>query len=53
MVNKIIGKGETNKIETESQRAAKKLLATLKQADNTATKDDKKLIRKHTKRKFA
>ena len=48
----VIGNEEANEIETEPQRAAKRLLETLIQADSTDTKHDKKLIREHVKRKF-
>jgi len=53
MFEEVMGNEEANEIETESQRAAKRLLETLKQADSTDTKQDKKLIREFVKRKFS
>lgn len=52
MFEEVIGKGTPNKIETESQRAAKRLLKTLENAESTQAKNDKKLIKEHVKRKF-
>lgn len=52
MFEEVIGKGEVNAIETESQRAAKRLLQTLKKAESIEPMDDKKLIREHVERKF-
>ena len=53
MFEEALSSGSSGKIETESQRAAKRLLNTLQNAESTVTKDDKKLIREHVKRKFA
>jgi len=52
MFEEVIGKEERSEIETESQRAAKRLLQTLEKAESVETKDDKLLIRGHVKRKF-
>lgn len=52
MFEEVIGKGEVNTIQTESQRAAKRLLQTLKNAESVEPMDDKKLIREHVERKF-
>lgn len=52
MFEDVIGKENTNDIETESQRAAKRLLQTLKKAKSVKTKDDKSLIKEHVERKF-
>jgi hypothetical protein len=52
MFEEAIGKEEINEIETESQRAAKRLLKRLEKAESTETKDDKKLIREHVEGKF-
>ncbi len=53
MFEEVFGSGKINDIETESQRAAKRLLKSLEKAESIETKDDKKLIREHVKRKFA
>ena len=53
MFEEVIGKEEISEIETESQRAAKRLLQTLEKAESIDTKDDKSLIKEHVKRKFA
>ena len=53
MFEEVIGKEERSEIETESQRAAKRLLQTLEKAESIDTKDDKSLIKEHVKRKFA
>jgi len=53
MFEEVIGKDEISEIETESQRAAKRLLQTLEKAESIDTKDDKSLIKEHVKRKFA
>jgi len=53
MFEEAIGEGGSGKIETESQRAARRLLNRLQKAESTESKDDKKLIREHVKRKFA
>ncbi|MEX2600921.1 MAG: DUF6364 family protein [Balneolaceae bacterium] len=53
MFEEVIGNEEINEIETESQRAAKRLLERLEKTEGIETKDDKKLIREHVKRKFA
>ncbi|MCC5913961.1 MAG: hypothetical protein JJU46_06260 [Balneolaceae bacterium] len=52
MFEEAIGKEEINEIETESQRAAKRLLKNLEDAESIETRDDKKLIRDHVERKF-
>jgi len=52
MFEEVIGKEEINEIETESQRAAKRLLNSLEKAESIETRDDKKLIREHVERKF-
>jgi hypothetical protein len=52
MFEEVIGNREINEIETESQRAAKRLLKRLEKAESIDTKDDKKLIRDHVGRKF-
>jgi len=52
MFEEVIGNEEVNEIETESQRAAKRLLERLEKAESIETKDDKKLIREHVERKF-
>ena len=52
MFEEVIGNDEISKIETESQRAARRLLQRLKKAESVETKDDKTLIREHVKRKF-
>jgi len=52
MFEEVIGKVEISEIETESQRAAKRLLQRLKKAESLVTKDDRTLIREHVKRKF-
>ena len=52
MFEDVIGKENTNDIETESQRAAKRLLQTLKKSESVKTKDDKSLIKEHVERKF-
>lgn len=52
MFEEVIGKEELSGIETESQRAAKRLLHTLEKAESVDTKDDKSLIKEHVKRKF-
>ncbi|MFO7847453.1 MAG: DUF6364 family protein [Balneolaceae bacterium] len=53
MFEEAVGKGDSGKIETESQRAAKRLLNTLQNAESTESKDDKQLNREHVKRKYA
>ena len=53
MFEEVIGNEEQSEIETESQRAAKRLLQRLKKAESVETKDDKTLIREDLKRKFA
>lgn len=53
MFEEVIGKDETSEIETEQQRAAKRLLKKLDEAQVVKSKDDKKLIRQHIKRKYA
>jgi hypothetical protein len=53
MFEEVIGNEEVNEIETEPQRAAKRLLERLEKAQSIDTKDDKKLIREHVDRKFA
>ena len=53
MFEEVMGKDETSEIETEQQRAAKRLLKKLDEAQSVKTKDDKKLIRQHVKRKYA
>ena len=45
--------GEANTIQTESQKAASELLKKLETSESTQTKQDKKLIKEHVKRKFA
>ena len=52
MFEEVIGNEEQSEIETESQRAAKRLLQRLKKAESVETKDDESLIREHVKRKF-
>jgi len=52
MFEEVIGKEERSEIETESQRAAKRLLHTLEKAESIDAKDDKSLIKEHVKRKF-
>ncbi|HLR91306.1 MAG TPA: DUF6364 family protein [Balneolaceae bacterium] len=52
MFEEVIAQGTVNEIETESQRAAKRLLKTLKNAESSDPKNDKQLIREHVKRKF-
>lgn len=52
MFEEVIGKEEINEIETESQRAAKRLLERLEKAESIETRDDNKLIREHVERKF-
>lgn len=52
MFEMVMGKEESNEIETEQQRAAKRLLKALDNADHVKTGDDKKLIRDHVKRKY-
>jgi hypothetical protein len=52
MFEEVIGNREINEIETESQRAAKRLLKRLEKAESIDTRDDKKLIRDHVGRKF-
>ena len=52
MFEEVIGKVEISEIETESQRAAKRLLQRLKKAESVVKKDDRTLIREHVKRKF-
>jgi hypothetical protein len=52
MFEEMVGNEETNEIETESQRAAKRLLDRMKKAESIETKNDKNLIRKHVERKF-
>lgn len=53
MFEEVIRKEERSEIETESQRAARRLLQRLKKAESVETKDDKTLIREDLKRKFA
>lgn len=53
LFEEIIGNKEINEIETESQRAAKRLLKSLENTESIETRDDKQLIREHVKRKFA
>lgn len=53
MFEEVMGKDETSEIETEQQRAAKRLLKKLDEAQSVKTKDDKELIRQHVKRKYA
>lgn len=53
MFEEALNSGGSGKIETESQRAAKRLLNRLQEAESIADKDDKKLIQEHVKRKFA
>ena len=53
MFEKIIGNEEISQIETEQQRAAKRLLRTLNKAESVKSLDDKKRIREHVERKFA
>ena len=52
MFEEVIGKVEISEIETESQRAAKRLLQRLKKAESVVKKDDRTLIREHVKRRF-
>lgn len=52
MFEMVMGKEESNEIETEQQRAAKRLLKALDKAEHVKTGDDKKLIRDHVKRKY-
>lgn len=52
MFEEVIGKDEAGDIETEQQRAAKRLLKTLGKAQPVETKDDKKMIKEHVQRKF-
>lgn len=52
MFEEVFGNEEINEIETESQRAAKRLLKRLENAVSIDTRDDKKLIRDHVGRKF-
>jgi hypothetical protein len=47
MFEEVIGKEETSEIETEQQRAAKRLLELLNKSQPVKAKDDKKLIREH------
>jgi hypothetical protein len=53
MFEEVIGKEDRSEIETESQRAAKRLLHTLEKAESIDTKGDNSLIKEHVKRKFA
>ena len=53
MFEEVIGSEEINEIETESQRAAKRLLKSLENSKSIESRDDKKLIREHVERKFA
>jgi len=53
MFEEVIGKDEAGEIETEQQRAAKRLIKTLDKANPVETKDDKQLIKEHVQRKFA
>ncbi len=53
MFEEVIGKEERSEIETESQRAAKRLLHALEKAESTVTKDDRLLIKEQVIRKFA
>lgn len=52
MFENVISSDEPSEIETEEQRAAKRLLKSLDNDETVKTKDDKKLIREHVKRKF-
>lgn len=47
------GRGETNGIKTEAQRAAERLLQKLAKSESIKTKDDKELIKAHVERKSA
>ena len=53
MFEEVIGSEKINEIETESQRAAKRLLKSLENSKSIESRDDKKLIREHVERKFA
>ena len=53
MFEEVIGSEKINEIETESQRAAKRLLKNLENSKSIESRDDKKLIREHVERKFA
>jgi hypothetical protein len=53
MFEEALGSGKSRYIETESQRAAKRLLQTLESAERIESKNDKQLIREHVKGKFA
>ncbi len=52
MFEEVIGKDEGGDIETEQQRAAKRLLKTLDKAQPVEIKDDKKMIKEHVQRMF-
>ncbi len=52
MFEEAIGMEEAGAIETEQQRAAKRLLKTLDKTRPVKSKDDKKHIREHVQRKF-
>jgi len=45
--------GDTNTIQTESQKAASELLKKLESSESKQMKQDKELIKEHVKRKFA
>ena len=44
--------GNTNTIQTESQKAASELLKKLEASESMKTKQDKELVKEHVKRKF-
>jgi hypothetical protein len=53
MFEETFKEGKANAIQTESQKAAFELLKKLEASENVNTKQDKELIKKHVKRKFA
>ncbi len=53
MFEEVFGTDEAGEIETEQQRAAKRLLKRIDKAKPVTTKNDKKLIKEHVHRKFA
>ena len=52
MFEETFKEGQTNTIQTESQKAAAELLKKLEVSDSVKTRKDKEIIRKHVKRKF-
>ena len=53
MFEEIFEEEGVNRIQTESQRAAQRLLEKLASSDSVESKNDKQMILAHVKRKFA